>query len=117
MNYIGNRMYNSLRDFIEALEKTGQLVRVKEPVSPFLEMTEIGTRLIAEKGPAVLFEQVIRGYGNKGMGGNNSSPTTLSPHNPIPVLINLFGTVERIAFALGKKPEELRSIGETLAFL
>jgi 4-hydroxy-3-polyprenylbenzoate decarboxylase len=90
-------MYNSLRDFIEALEKTGQLVRVKEPVSPVLEMTEIGTRLIAEKGPAVLCENVT---------GHTMS-----------VLINLFGTVERIAFALGKKPEQLREIGEQLAFL
>jgi len=90
-------MYNSLRDFIGALEKTGQLVRVLEPVSPYLEMTEIGTRLIAQKGPAVFFENVVG--------------------HTMPVLINLFGTVERIAFALGKKPEELRSIGETLAFL
>jgi len=89
--------YESLRDFIDALEKTGQLVRVKEPVSPYLEMTEIGRRLIAENGPAVLFENVI---------GHN-----------IPTLINLFGTVERVAFALGKKPYELREIGETLAFL
>ncbi len=89
--------YNSLRDFIEALEKTGQLKRVKIPVSTYLEMTEIGTRLIAEGGPAVLFENVT---GSK-----------------MPVLINLFGTVERIAFALGRKPEELREIGKTLAFL
>ena len=40
--------YQCLRDFITALEKTGQLVRVKTPVSTELEMTEIGTRLIAE---------------------------------------------------------------------
>ena len=89
--------YASLRDFIDALEKTGQLIRVKEKVSPVLEMTEIGTRLIAAKGPAVLFENVAG--------------------SDIPVLINLFGTVERIAFALGKKPEDLRGIGEQLAFL
>jgi len=88
--------YQSLRDFISALEKTGQLVRVKEPISTHLEMTEIGTRLIAGKGPAVLFENVV---------GHN-----------MPVLINLFGTVERVAFAIGKKPEELRGVGETLAF-
>jgi len=89
--------FESLRDFIDALEKTGRLKRVKTPVSPHLEMTEIGTRLIAENGPAVLFENVV----------GHSMPT----------LINLFGTVDRVAFALGKKPEELRSIGETLAFL
>ena len=89
--------YSSLRDFIDALEKTGQLVRVTQPVSPVLEMTEIGTRLIAQGGPAVLFENVAG--------------------SDIPVLINLFGTVERVAFALGKKPSELRGVGEQLAFL
>ena len=35
----------------------------------------------------------------------------------IPVLINLFGTVERVAWGMGRKPEELREVGETLAFL
>ncbi|MDE3016440.1 MAG: UbiD family decarboxylase [Pseudomonadota bacterium] len=89
--------YHSLRDFIDALEKTGRLARVREPVSPYLEMTEIGTRLVAEKGPAVLLENVAG--------------------HSMPVLINLFGTVERVAFALGRKPEELREIGKTLAFL
>jgi len=89
--------YSSLRDFIDALEKTGQLVRVSEPVSTELEMTEIGTRLIREKGPAVLFENV-KGHST-------------------PVLINLFGTVERVAFALGRRPEELRELGKHLAFL
>lgn len=33
--------YKSLRDFIARLEKDGELVRVKEPVSTVLEMTEI----------------------------------------------------------------------------
>ncbi|NBX02504.1 MAG: UbiD family decarboxylase [Alphaproteobacteria bacterium] len=90
-------IFESLRDFIDALEKTGQLVRVKEPVSPYLEMTEIGTRLIAQGGPAVLFENVA---------GSDT-----------PVLINLFGTVQRVALGMGKKPEELRGVGEQLAFL
>ncbi len=89
--------YSNLRDFIADLEKDGLLVRVKTPVSTYLEMTEIGTRLIASGGPAVLFENVI---GSK-----------------IPVLINLFGTVERVARGMGKKPEELRELGKTLAFL
>ena len=109
--------YNSLRDFIEKLEKTGRLVRVLEPVSPYLEMTEIGTRLIAQGGPAVLFEKVMGGYGDKVVGGKTTSPTTLSPHNPIPVLINLFGTIERVAWGMGREPGELREIGRTLAFL
>ncbi len=52
--------YASLRDFITRLEAAGRLQRVTAPVSPFLEMTEIQTRLLAERGPAVLFENVVR---------------------------------------------------------
>ncbi len=89
--------YFNLRDFIADLEKDGLLKRVKTEISTNLEMTEIGTRLIASGGPAVLFENVV---GSK-----------------IPVLINLFGTVERVARGMGKKPEELREFGKTLAFL
>ena len=55
--------YASLRDFIARLETAGRLVRVKAPVSPDLEMTEIQTRLLAEGGPAALFESVTRAGG------------------------------------------------------
>ena len=94
--------YASLRDFMARLEQEGRLVRVTEPVSTVLEMTEIHTRLLAEKGPAVLFENVIREDGTK---------------SPMPVLINLFGTVERVAWGMDREPHELRQVGETLAFL
>ncbi len=94
--------YSSLRDFIARLETEGRLVRVTEPVSPHLEMTEIQTRLIAEGGPAVLFENVVRADG--------SSYT-------MPVLVNLFGTIERVAWGMDREPETLRALGETLAFL
>jgi len=97
--------YSSLRDFIDDLEKRNLLVRVQEPVSTHLEMTEIGTRLIAEGGPAVLFENV------------KVSGLTSETRSPIPVLINLFGTIERVALGMGRKPEELREVGKTLAFL
>ena len=53
--------YRSLRDFIARLESDGELVRVSEPVSTVLEMTEIQTRLLAEGGPAVLFENAAEG--------------------------------------------------------
>ena len=56
--------YSSLREFIDLLEKQGELVRVKEPVSTVLEMTEIQTRLLAEGGPAVLFEQPLMADGS-----------------------------------------------------
>ena len=55
--------YRSLRDFIERLEAEGELVRVTEPVSTVLEMTEICRRHIASGGPAVLFEKPGRNTG------------------------------------------------------
>jgi 4-hydroxy-3-polyprenylbenzoate decarboxylase len=94
--------YASLRDFMARLEQSGRLVRVSAPVSPDLEMTEIQTRLLAEKGPAVLFENVVRADGTR---------------SDIPVLVNLFGTVERVAWGMDREPGELRQVGETLAFL
>ena len=87
---------------MEKLEQTGGLVRVSRPVSPHLEMTEIQTRLLAEKGPAVLFENPI---------SIDGAPLG------VPVLVNLFGTVERVALGMNRKPEQLREVGEMLAFL
>ena len=94
--------YGSLRDFIARLEAADRLVRVAAPVSPVLEMTEIQTRLLAEGGPAVLFENVVREDG----GGYD-----------MPVLVNLFGTVERVAWGMDRTLDQLREVGETLAFL
>lgn len=94
--------YSSLRDFMDMLEQQGELVRVQEPVSPHLEMTEIQTRLLAEEGPAVLFENPVKETGE--------------PYG-YPVLVNLFGTVRRVALGMDREPDGLREIGETLAFL
>lgn len=94
--------YSSLRDFINHLEKEGRLVRVSAPVSTVLEMTEIQTRVLAEGGPAIIFENVIKADGTP---------------SDMPVLVNLFGTVERVAWGMNREPSELREIGETLAFL
>ena len=88
--------FASLRDFIAYLESRGRLVRVRESVSPVLEMTEIQTRLLAEGGPAVLFERV--------------------EGSAMPVLVNLFGTVERVAWGMDREPAQLRELGEMLAF-
>src|SRR5207237_3713657 len=63
---------------------------------------EIQTRLLAERGPAALFENVTREGGGS---------------YPMPVLVNLFGTVERVAWGMDREPGGLREIGETLAFL
>ena len=84
------------------LERGGQLVRVSRPVSAALEMTEIQTRLLAEAGPAALFENPVGADGRR---------------FDTPVLVNLFGTVERVAMGMDRTPEELREVGEMLAFL
>jgi len=94
--------FESLRDFMDRLEKADRLRRVRVPVSPVLEMTEIQTRLLAEGGPAVLFETVV------GEGGRRYD---------MPMLVNLFGTVERVAWGMDRTPAQLREVGEMLAFL
>src|SRR4051812_4528014 len=98
----------SLREFIGKREAAGELVRVAEPVSTVLEMTEIQRRLLATGGPAVLFEKPIRADGEI---------------SPIPCLVNLFGTVKRVAMGVTLEGRarstaaDLREVGELLAFL
>jgi len=90
--------YRDLRDFIDQLERTGQLKRVRQPVDPRLEMTEVCDRTLRAGGPALLFEQPA-GF-------------------DIPVLGNLFGTPQRVAAGMGADSvESLREIGKLLAFL
>ncbi|MEW6562519.1 MAG: 4-hydroxy-3-polyprenylbenzoate decarboxylase [Pseudomonadota bacterium] len=90
--------YRDLRDFIAQLEAIGELKRVKIPVSPVLEMTEIGDRVLRAQGPALLFENP-------------------AGHN-MPVLANLFGTPRRVALGMGEDSlEALREVGKLLAYL
>ena len=90
--------YHDLRDFIQQLEQRGELRRVREPVSPHLEMTALCDRVLRAGGPAMLFE----------------NPTGHS----MPVLGNLFGTPERVARAMGVESiAGLRPFGELLASL
>lgn len=90
--------YKDLRDFIKLLEKRGLLKRIQHPVDPNLEMTEIADRVLRSGGPALLFENPV-GFDT-------------------PVLANLFGTTERVALGMGRESiEELREVGELLAFL
>src|SRR6476661_1146716 len=73
--------FSDLREFLAALEKAGELHRVTAPVDPTLEISEIVTRTVRTRGPALLFERPTRG--------------------DMPVAINLFGTHARMAMALG----------------
>ena len=74
-------MFDDLSDFITVLEEKNQLIRITTPVSSELEITEIADRTIKNNGPALLFENV--------------------DDKNIPVVINLFGSEERMALALG----------------
>lgn len=90
--------FNDLREFIDLLEQKNLLKRIKTPVDCYLEITEITDRVCkmeGNKNVALLFENV-KGY-------------------DMPVLINAFGSMERMAMALGVEkledvPNDLREI-------
>ncbi len=69
---------NSLKTCLEDLEQAGHLVRVREEVSPDLEIAEIQRRAYAQKAPAILFERVAG--------------------TEFPCVSNLFGTKQRTAY-------------------
>ncbi len=75
--------FKNLSEFISELDRRGELKRVKVPVDPHLEITEIADRVMKSGvgGQALLFEQP------KG--------------SSIPLAINLFGTKRRMEIALG----------------
>ncbi|MCW8876847.1 MAG: 4-hydroxy-3-polyprenylbenzoate decarboxylase [Kangiellaceae bacterium] len=90
--------YKDLRDFLDHLEKQGDLKRIQLEVDPNLEMTEISDRVLRADGPALLFENPK---------GSN-----------VPVLANLFGSTRRVAAAMGcEDVSQLREVGKLLAFL
>jgi len=90
--------YADLREFLQRLEAQGDLRRIAAEVSPRLEMTEIARRVLAGRGPALLFE---RPAGHR-----------------MPVLANLFGTPQRVALAMGAASvAALADVGELLAAL
>ena len=74
--------YRSLREFLDRLERAGELVRVQEPVALELEAAALADRAAKSGGPALLFENVV---GRPGA---------------MPVAMNLFGTRRRTSWAL-----------------
>ncbi|MCB9383941.1 MAG: menaquinone biosynthesis decarboxylase [Bryobacterales bacterium] len=73
--------HSDLRDFISALERAGELKRVRDDVDPALEITEIADRSVKNGGPALLFEN--------------------PRDSKIPVLINSMASMRRMEIALG----------------
>lgn len=70
--------YRTLRECVEDLERTGQLLRIEQPVDPNLEAAEIQHRVFAAGGPALYFASV-RGC-------------------RFPMVSNLFGTIQRARY-------------------
>ena len=93
---------DSLSDFIAAIDAAGELVRVRHPVTARLEMCEISDRAMKMPGggPALLFEHVVLDDGTR---------------SAYPVAINLFGSMSRMALALGVA--ELDQIGARITQL
>lgn len=91
-----------LGSFLDRLERRGLLRRVTEPISVVHEITEFHRRVLEQGGPALLFERAITADGQPA---------------EMPLVVNLFGTRERIALGLGLEPSELPEFGEMLAFL
>lgn len=87
-------MYRDTQHWIETLEKANELVRIKTPVSPSLEITEITDRVSKVYGPALLFENTGTDF---------------------PLLINSMGTEDRMAKALGV--DRLDDIGHDMEVL
>jgi 4-hydroxy-3-polyprenylbenzoate decarboxylase len=91
-------MAGDFREFLQVLEKRGQLRRIKTLVDSDLEIAEISNRMLQCGGPGLLFENV------KGA--------------KYPVAVNIMGTVERICWAMNmEQPQELEDLGKKLAML
>jgi len=73
--------YRDLIGFLEVLEAKGELKRISAAADARLEISEIADRVVRAGGPALLFEKV--------------------PGADFPLVINLFGTMNRTALALG----------------
>jgi 4-hydroxy-3-polyprenylbenzoate decarboxylase len=84
--------FDSFRDFVNALDKTGELKRISQPVATELEITEIADREMKSPGggKALLFEK----------------PTVNGVVSPFPVAINTLGSHKRMAMSMGANSVE-----------
>lgn len=94
--------FRDLRAFLEFLDTSTALAKVDAPVSTVHEMTEIHRRVIERRGPALLFTQARTA---------DDTPAQM------PVLVNIFGSIERIAWGLGVSRDRLSALGDMLARL
>ncbi|HUR00673.1 MAG TPA: menaquinone biosynthesis decarboxylase [Gemmatimonadaceae bacterium] len=87
---------DNISQFLSAIDRAGELVRVKEPVKAKLELCEIADRVMKQPGggKALIFENVILDNGER---------------SKYPVAINLFGSMRRMSLSLGV--DDLDNIG------
>ncbi len=103
--------YRDFQHFLEVLESKGELKRISEAVSPYLEITEITDRVVKKGGPALLFENVVgpthrtstpdpmSAVLNHGSIHPNSRPGDSRKYD-FPVAINTMATRKRMSMAL-----------------
>lgn len=84
-----------MSDCVRDLEKSGQLIRIREEVDPHLEMAEVHRRIFEKQGPALLFEKV------KG--------------SPFPAVSNIYGTFERTRFLMRHTLDKVQKVIELKA--
>ncbi|MBP6444221.1 MAG: UbiD family decarboxylase, partial [Gemmatimonadales bacterium] len=91
---------DTIADYIAAIERMGELVRITQPVRTHLEIAEIADRTmkLPDGGPALLFERPVLPNGRE---------------STIPVAINLYGSRKRMCLALGV--DRLDAIGDRIA--
>ncbi len=79
--------FDSFRDFVNQLEKSGELLRISQPVATELEITELADREMKKPGggKALLIEK----------------PTVNGQVSPFPVAINTLGSWKRMALSMG----------------
>jgi 4-hydroxy-3-polyprenylbenzoate decarboxylase len=84
--------YASLHETVLDLEKNGQLLRIKEEVSPDLDIASVHRRVFDANGPAILFEKV--------------------KNSPFPAVSNIYGTNERTAFLFRETLDAVKKVIE-----
>lgn len=87
--------YSSLEDCIRDLERNRFLIRIREEIDPYLEMSLVHRIIFSQKGPALFFENI--------------------KNSKYPAVSNLFGTYERAKFIFRNSFEKVKRLIELRA--
>ncbi|MBL8762288.1 MAG: UbiD family decarboxylase [Phycisphaerae bacterium] len=94
-------MYETTQDFINALDRAGELRRIKAPASPVLEITEIVDRVSKSRAPHLGSKGSQRTDPRQCHLGGSALLFENVAGSDIPVLINAWGSYRRVEMALG----------------